>query len=111
MKSCEFDIRLSVPRMRSVRVNGISTCFRLEEIYWVMLEEIARRDGVSVSVLLSGWARHVDLRYGGVPNLSSFVRICCLMHQRGRDHTVALASFRSCCTDASAPARQCPDAG
>lgn len=80
MKSCQFDINLSVPRMRSLRVNGMSTCFRLEEIYWTLLDRIAARAGVSVSVVVSSWARYADLRYGGVPNLSSFVRICCLMH-------------------------------
>ena len=80
MKSCQFDINLSVPRMRSLRVNGMSTCFRLEEIYWRLLDEMAARGGVSVSTLVSSWARYVDLRYGGVPNLSSFIRICCLVH-------------------------------
>lgn len=80
MKSCQFDISLSVPRMRSLRVNGMSTCFRLEEIYWTLLDEIAGRAGVSVSTLVSSWSRYVDLHYGGVPNLSSFIRICCLMH-------------------------------
>ncbi|HYG04931.1 MAG TPA: ribbon-helix-helix domain-containing protein [Stenotrophomonas sp.] len=89
MKSCEFDIGLSVPRMRSIRVNGISTCFRLEEIYWRILDDIARRDHVSISVLVSSWARHVDLRYGGVPNLSSYIRICCLMHICGKAQRAA----------------------
>ena len=80
MKSCQFDISLSVPRMRSLRVNGMSTCFRLEEIYWTLLDEIARHAGTSVSMLVSSWARYADLQYGGVPNLSSFIRICCLVH-------------------------------
>ncbi len=97
MKSCQFDINLSVPRMRSLRVNGMSTCFRLEEIYWTLLDEIAARAGVSVSTLVSSWSRYVDLRYGGVPNLSSFVRICCLMHlcEHERDSLPALSGLIS----------------
>ena len=81
--------------MRSLRVNGMSTCFRLEEIYWTLLDEIAGRAGISVSVLVSSWARYADLRYGGVPNLSSFIRICCVMHMCESDRKADSASLVS----------------
>ncbi|KWV85395.1 hypothetical protein PFLmoz3_04949 [Pseudomonas fluorescens] len=35
-----FDMGLAKPLSRSVRLNGFSTCLRLEQIYWNILTEI-----------------------------------------------------------------------
>lgn len=35
-------------RTRSVRLHGVVTSLRLENLYWQVLEEIARRDGLGV---------------------------------------------------------------
>jgi len=80
MRSCEFDIELARPKMRSMRLNGVSTSFRLEEMYWRLLGRIACAQGVSISQLMSVWARHVDLHHGQVHNLSSYMRLSCLVY-------------------------------
>ena len=65
---------------RSVRLNGFSTCLRLEQIYWNILTEIAGINACSVSALLSYVDREVHLRYGGVKNFSGLVRVVCVVH-------------------------------
>lgn len=75
-----FDMALARPLSRSVRLNGFSTCLRLEEVYWNILAEIARVNTCSVSALLSYVDREVHLRYGGVKNFSGLVRVVCVVH-------------------------------
>ena len=75
-----FDMALARPLSRSVRLNGFSTCLRLEEVYWNILGEIARINTCSVSALLSYVDREVHLRYGGVKNFSGLVRVVCVVH-------------------------------
>ncbi|KAF1031640.1 MAG: hypothetical protein GAK37_00741 [Pseudomonas sp.] len=76
----DFDMSLARPLSRSVRLNGFSTCLRLEEVYWNILAEIARINTCSVSALLSYVDREVHLRYGGVKNFSGLVRVVCVVH-------------------------------
>lgn len=81
-----FDMGLARPLSRSVRLNGFSTCLRLEQIYWNILTEIARINACSVSALLSYVDREVHLRYGGVKNFSGLVRVVCVVHVlKGRE--------------------------
>ncbi|PQZ88084.1 MULTISPECIES: ribbon-helix-helix domain-containing protein [Pseudomonas] len=75
-----FDMGLARPLSRSVRLNGFSTCLRLEQIYWNILAEIARLNACSVSALLSYVDREVHLRHGGVKNFSGLVRVVCVAH-------------------------------
>ena len=75
-----FDMNLARPLSRSVRLNGFSTCLRLEEVYWNILAEIARINTCSVSALLSYVDREVHLRYGGGKNFSGLVRVVCVVH-------------------------------
>ena len=75
-----FDMALARPLSRSVRLNGFSTCLRLEEVYWNILAEIARINTCSISALLSYVDREVHLRYGGVKKFSGLVRVVCVVH-------------------------------
>ena len=47
------DARLWRTRLKSVRMRGYSTSVRLENFYWRVLEDIARRDGMNVPQLLA----------------------------------------------------------
>lgn len=76
----EFDMGLAKPLSRSVRLNGFSTCLRLEQVYWQILSEMATLNGCSVSALLSHVDREVHLRHGGVKNFSGLVRVVCVVH-------------------------------
>ena len=74
----DFDMRQALPVSRSVRLNGFSTCLRLEAVYWRILERIAEVNRCSVSAVLSYVDREVHLRQGGVRNFSGLIRVICV---------------------------------
>ncbi|MFS0826121.1 ribbon-helix-helix domain-containing protein [Pseudomonas phoenicis] len=74
----DFDMRSACPVSRSVRLNGFSTCLRLERVYWGILDRIAEANRCSVSAVLSYLDREVHLRHGGVRNFSGLVRVVCV---------------------------------
>jgi len=80
------DARLWRTRLRSVRMRGFSTSVRLEDFYWRVLEDIARRDGMNVSQLLAKLHEELTEAHGEIGNFSSFLRVCC-----GRYLTLQLA--------------------
>lgn len=71
------DPKLWESRLRSVRMQGFSTSVRLENIYWGLLEEIARRDSLSVNAMLTRLYQELLETHGVVENFSSFLRVCC----------------------------------
>ena len=75
---CDFDPQLAKPRLRSVRINGFATCLRLEEIYWRIIEEIARTESLTVGKLISKWALEIDMMQDTICNFTGFVRIICV---------------------------------
>jgi len=96
----EADARLWETRLKSLRMNGLSTSVRLENFYWQVLEEIAGRDGLTVSRLLARLYDEVLAAHGTVENFASFLRVCCgryLALQRDgevpRDLSVPLSSL------------------
>ncbi|MFJ4154146.1 ribbon-helix-helix domain-containing protein [Pseudomonas sp. NPDC089752] len=74
----DFDMMQIRPVSRSVRLNGFSTCLRLEAVYWGILERIAEVNECSVSTVLSYVDREVHLRQGGVRNFSGLIRVICV---------------------------------
>lgn len=75
-----FNMDLAQPQSRSVRLNGLATCLRLEGVYWNILAEIASCNGCSINAVLSYVDREVHLRYGGVKNFSGLIRVVCVTH-------------------------------
>jgi predicted DNA-binding ribbon-helix-helix protein len=75
-------------RTRSVRLHGVVTSIRLEHLYWEVLEEIARRDGMSVVHLIEKLYDELVSARGGVGNFTSFLRVSALRYEalvaRGR---------------------------
>jgi predicted DNA-binding ribbon-helix-helix protein len=80
------DARLWGTRLKSVRMHGYSTSVRLENFYWRVLEEVARRDGMALSQLLAKLHEELIEAHGEIENFSSFLRVCC-----GRYLTLQLA--------------------
>lgn len=76
----DFNMGLALPQSKSVRLNGLATCLRLEEVYWNILKDMAATNGCSVNALLSYVDREVHLRYGGVKNFSGLIRVVCVVH-------------------------------
>ncbi len=65
---------------RSVRLHGVVTNIRLETLFWTVLAEIGRRDGMSLSQLITRLHDEVIEARGEVENFTSFLRVCCLRY-------------------------------
>lgn len=62
---------------KSLRINGMVTSIRLENFFWVILEEIAQRDGMSVNQLIVKlYSEFVEAGHD-LDNFTSFLRVCC----------------------------------
>jgi predicted DNA-binding ribbon-helix-helix protein len=97
-------------RTRSVRLHGVVTSIRLENLFWQVLEEIARRDGLGVVQLIEKLYDELVAARGEVGNFSSFLRVSALRYEamlaQGRipaDESVAIRSL-----DAQAVLRALP---
>jgi predicted DNA-binding ribbon-helix-helix protein len=68
-------------RTRSVRLHGVVTSLRLENLHWAVLEEIAARDGMTVAQLIEKLYDELVAERGAVGNFSSFLRVCALRYE------------------------------
>lgn len=66
---------------RSIRLHGVVTSVRLENLFWDTLEEIGARDGMTVPQLLSTLYDELLEHRGDIPNFSSFLRVSCLRYR------------------------------
>jgi predicted DNA-binding ribbon-helix-helix protein len=82
---CEFFIGADPAsyesRTRSVRLHGVVTSIRLEQLYWGVLEEMARRDGTSVAQLIEKLSDELVAARGSVGNFTSFLRVTALRYE------------------------------
>jgi predicted DNA-binding ribbon-helix-helix protein len=68
-------------RTRSVRLHGVVTSVRLENLHWAVLEEIAGRDGMTVAQLIERLYDELVAERGAVGNFASFLRVCALRYE------------------------------
>lgn len=62
---------------RSMRFDGVVSSIRLENFFWYTLEEIAERDGYTVSQLINRlYFESIEERHD-MGNFTSFLRVCC----------------------------------
>lgn len=87
-------------RTRSVRLHGVVTSLRLENLHWAVLEEIAGRDGMTVAQLVEKLYDELVADRGAVGNFASFLRVCALRYENlvaqgriPRDATVPIRSL------------------
>jgi predicted DNA-binding ribbon-helix-helix protein len=77
---CEIFISASpdsyASKTRSVRLHGVVTSIRLENLYWSVLEEIGQRDSMGVVQLIEKLYDELVSARGEVGNFSSFLRVC-----------------------------------
>lgn len=90
---CNFSSDLLKLRQRSVRLNGIATCLRLEEIYWSIIEELAREESLTVGKLISRWAMEMDLAHESIWNFTGYVRVVCVVQLIRRMDSARMMSF------------------
>ena len=87
-------------RTRSVRLHGVVTSIRLENLHWAVLEEIAGRDGMSVAQLIEKLYDELVADRGAVGNFASFLRVSALRYENliaqgliPRDATIPIRSL------------------
>jgi predicted DNA-binding ribbon-helix-helix protein len=64
-------------RARSVRLHGVATSIRLENLFWEVLDAIAKRDSMTVPQLCTKLYDELVAAREGVDNFASFLRVCC----------------------------------
>ena len=64
-------------RSRALRLSGVVTSIRLENLFWNVLEEIGARDKLSVSQLITRLYDELAEAGGDCSNFSSFLRVSC----------------------------------
>lgn len=64
-------------RARSLRLHGVSTSIRLENLFWGILEEIGGRDGLGLNQLLTRLYDELTEARDDVGNFASFLRVSC----------------------------------
>ena len=76
------DPELYTTRSRSIRLHGVATSLRLENLFWQVLGEIGERDGLSVPQLLGRLYDELTVsgRLDESTNFTSFLRVSCLRY-------------------------------
>jgi predicted DNA-binding ribbon-helix-helix protein len=89
---CEFFVKadpiLYESRSRTMRIHGVLTSIRLENMVWDLLAEMAAEEGRTTNNLISLFHDEVLAHRGEVPNFASFLRVTCMryLHRKvGRD--------------------------
>lgn len=74
------DPALYQARSRSLRLHGVATSLRLENLFWVVLEDIAARDGLRMPALVARLHDELVAAGGDAANFTSFLRVSCLRY-------------------------------
>ena len=69
------------PVTRRLRLNKQSTSIRLERSFWMILDEIARGEGISTPKFISTLHSEILAQKGEVQNFTSLLRCACLKYQ------------------------------
>ncbi|NYZ13902.1 ribbon-helix-helix domain-containing protein [Azospirillum sp. RWY-5-1] len=67
-------------RSRSVRIHGMVTSIRLENLFWNVLADIAADQGMTTNRLIMTLYDEVVEAHGKVQNLASFLRVSCVRY-------------------------------
>ena len=88
---CEFFVKADPiqyeQRSRTVRIHGVLTSIRLENMVWDILAEMAEEEGRTTNSLISLFHDEILVHRGEVPNFASFLRVTCMRYL----HRVRLA--------------------
>jgi predicted DNA-binding ribbon-helix-helix protein len=66
------------PITRNIRLNGQSTSIRLERSFWVIIDAMAKEEGVSTPTFLSTLHSEVLEIHGEAKNFTSLLRCSCV---------------------------------
>lgn len=83
---CEFYVKadpiLYESRTRTIRIHGVLTSIRLENLAWDVLAEMAAAEGCTTNSLISKFHDEIHQHRGEVPNFASFLRVTCMRYLR-----------------------------
>ena len=81
---CEFFVKADPiqyeQRSRTVRIHGVLTSIRLENMAWDILAEMAEDEGRTTNALISLFHDEILAHRGEVPNFASFLRVTCMRY-------------------------------
>ncbi|MBX3679786.1 ribbon-helix-helix domain-containing protein [Cognatazoarcus halotolerans] len=69
-------------RTRTIRIHGVLTSIRLENMVWDILAEMAEEESVTTNQLIVTFHDEILAHRGEVPNFASFLRITCMRFLR-----------------------------
>jgi predicted DNA-binding ribbon-helix-helix protein len=79
---CEFFVKADPiqyeQRSRTVRMHGVLTSIRLENMAWDILAEMAVEEGCTTNAIISTFHDEILAYRGEVPNFASFLRVTCM---------------------------------
>lgn len=67
-------------RARSVRINGVITTIRLENLFWQTLSDLAGENQMTTNQLIAKLHDEVSAYLGAAQNFASFLRVTCLRY-------------------------------
>jgi predicted DNA-binding ribbon-helix-helix protein len=83
---CEYFVKadpiLYESRSRTVRIHGVLTSIRLENMMWDVLAEMAAEEGRTTSNLITHFHDEIMAHRNEVPNFASFLRVTCVRYMR-----------------------------
>jgi predicted DNA-binding ribbon-helix-helix protein len=81
---CEFfvtaDPILYESRTRTLRIHGVLTSIRLENLAWDVLAEMAAGEGFTTNTLITRFHDEILQHRGELPNFASFLRVTCMRY-------------------------------
>ena len=93
---CEFFVKADPiqyeQRSRTLRIHGVLTSLRLENMVWDVLAEMAEAEGRTTNALVSLFHDEILAHRGEVPNFASFLRVTCMRYLRRAAHAVDKAA-------------------
>ncbi len=85
---CEFFVKADPikyeQRSRTIRIHGVLTSIRLENMVWDILAEMAEEESRTTNALISQFHDEILAHRGEVPNFASFLRVTCMRYLQKR---------------------------
>lgn len=83
---CEYFVKADPiayeQRSRTVRIHGVLTSIRLENMVWDTLAEMAEEEGRTTNALIATFHDEILAHRGEVPNFASFLRVSSMRYLR-----------------------------
>ena len=93
---CDFFVKADPiqyeQRSRTVRIHGVLTSIRLENMVWDILAEMAAAEGCTTNALISLFHDEILAHRGEVPNFASFRRVTCMRDLRRHEGDAQMPS-------------------